>query len=242
MGWFDCLSGFYSTKLMKVTEYNLSLYPSRLSHQQHQHHHAQNVGADFWTLSRNVFQTIQQVVAQLVEQLLPTPQDPSLNPVIDKKLYWTFTVNCIEKKKIKKKRPGGPIFKKTPIQQVPSLYSWSVIFSFSVLMQSVGTLSLSLSLSPLLCLPFTWGYQISTVSGFRFLSCPKQLKMLQKMWSTKMWSTKMKQETSQKKNKWNVEHSIAKSPKLSKINQEKEEIGRQNIQTSKSNQKGIKNV
>ena len=155
MGWFDCLSGFYSTKLMKVTEYNLSLYPSRLSHQQHQHHHAQNVGADFWTLSRNVFQTIQQVVAQLVEQLLPTPQDPSLNPVIDKKLYWTFTVNCIEKKKIKKKRPGGPIFKKTPIQQVPSLYSWSVIFSFSVLMQSVGTLSLSLSLSLSLFRPFS---------------------------------------------------------------------------------------
>ena len=28
------------------------------------------------------------------------------NPVIDKKLYRTFNVNCIEKTKIKKKRPG----------------------------------------------------------------------------------------------------------------------------------------
>ena len=33
------------------------------------------------------------------------PEVCGLNPVISKHLYWTFTVNCIEKTKIKKKRP-----------------------------------------------------------------------------------------------------------------------------------------
>ena len=50
------------------------------------------------------------VVAQLVERSLPTPGVRGLNPVIGKLLYWAFkrlaTVNCIEKTKIKKKRPG----------------------------------------------------------------------------------------------------------------------------------------
>ena len=47
------------------------------------------------------------VVVQWVEQLLLTPEVCSSNPVIGKNLYWTvFTVNCTEKTKIKKKRPG----------------------------------------------------------------------------------------------------------------------------------------
>ena len=46
------------------------------------------------------------VVAQLVEWLLPTPEVRGSNPVISKKLYSMFTVNCIEKTKIKKKRLG----------------------------------------------------------------------------------------------------------------------------------------
>ena len=45
-------------------------------------------------------------VAQLVERLLPMPEVCSSNPVIGNNLYWTLTVNCIEKKKIKKKRSG----------------------------------------------------------------------------------------------------------------------------------------
>ena len=46
------------------------------------------------------------VVAQLVERLLPNPEVRSSNPVICKNLHWTFTgFNCIEKTKIKKKRP-----------------------------------------------------------------------------------------------------------------------------------------
>ena len=50
------------------------------------------------------------VVAQLVEQLLPTPNVRGSNPVISK-IY--ITVNCIEKTKIKKKEAGnGPFFKK----------------------------------------------------------------------------------------------------------------------------------
>ena len=45
-------------------------------------------------------------MAQLVERSLPIPEVRSLNPVIGKNLFWTFTVNCIETTKIKKKRPG----------------------------------------------------------------------------------------------------------------------------------------
>ena len=49
------------------------------------------------------------VVAQLVERLLPIPEAHGLNPVIGKNLYWIFTVNCIEKTKIKKKEAeNGP--------------------------------------------------------------------------------------------------------------------------------------
>ena len=52
------------------------------------------------------------VVAQLVERSLPIPEVRGSNPVIGKNLYRTFTVNCIEKTKIKKKRPGMAHFKK----------------------------------------------------------------------------------------------------------------------------------
>ena len=46
------------------------------------------------------------LVAELVEQSLPFPEVRGSNPVIGKNLYGTFTVNYIEKTKIKKKRPG----------------------------------------------------------------------------------------------------------------------------------------
>ena len=52
------------------------------------------------------------VVVQLVEMLLSYPEVSSWNPVIGKKLYWLFTVNCIEKTKIKIKRPGKAHLKK----------------------------------------------------------------------------------------------------------------------------------
>ena len=52
------------------------------------------------------------VVAQLVEQSLPIPEVRGSNPVISKNLYRTFTVNCIENTKIKKKRPGTAHFYK----------------------------------------------------------------------------------------------------------------------------------
>ena len=50
------------------------------------------------------------VVAQLIEQSLPTPEIRGSNPDIGKILSANYT---IEKTKIKKKRPGMPIFKKT---------------------------------------------------------------------------------------------------------------------------------
>ena len=45
-------------------------------------------------------------MAQLVERSLPIPEVRGLNPVIGKNLYRTLFVKCIEKTKIKKKRPG----------------------------------------------------------------------------------------------------------------------------------------
>ena len=47
------------------------------------------------------------VVVQLVELLLPTKKVSDFNPVISKLLYveHLFTLNCLEKTKIKKKRP-----------------------------------------------------------------------------------------------------------------------------------------
>ena len=53
------------------------------------------------------------VVAQLVEWLLPIPEVRGSNPVIGKNLYieQLFTVNCIEKTKIKEKEAvNGTIF------------------------------------------------------------------------------------------------------------------------------------
>ena len=58
-------------------------------------------------------------VAQLVEQSLPIPEVRGLNPVIGKNLYfyWTFVYCqlCIDKTKIKKKRPGMAYFKNNNI-------------------------------------------------------------------------------------------------------------------------------
>ena len=72
------------------------------------------------------------VVAQLVERLLPIPEVRSSNPVIGKNLYWTFAVNCIEKTKIKKKRPGMAHLKKE-YQLYDILASFFVPVHFCVL-------------------------------------------------------------------------------------------------------------
>ena len=51
------------------------------------------------------------VVAQLVERLLLTPEVCSSNPVIVKiSIEHLFTVNCIEKTKVKKKVTGNGHF------------------------------------------------------------------------------------------------------------------------------------
>ena len=53
------------------------------------------------------------VMAELVKRLLPIPEVCCSNPVIANFCFeHLFTVNWIEKTKIKKKRPGMPIFKK----------------------------------------------------------------------------------------------------------------------------------
>ena len=70
-------------------------------------------------------------MAQLVERSLPIPEVHGSNPVIGINLYRTFTVNCIEKTKIKKKRPGIAHFLTrnekgswTPKNAHPAIISW----------------------------------------------------------------------------------------------------------------------
>ena len=61
------------------------------------------------------------VGARLVEHLLPIPEVQGSNLVIAKNLYWTFSVNCIEKTKIKKNRPGMAHLKNL-------ITTWSCLF------------------------------------------------------------------------------------------------------------------
>ena len=58
------------------------------------------------------------VVAQVVERLLLIPEVRSSNPVIGKNLYWTFTVNCIEKTRVRKRGRELPNFLKNKLQHV----------------------------------------------------------------------------------------------------------------------------
>ena len=62
------------------------------------------------------------VVAKLKEWSLPTPEVYGSNPVISNiYIEHLFTVNCIEKTKIKKKRPGMALLKKDDqVQPNPS--------------------------------------------------------------------------------------------------------------------------
>ena len=72
-----------------------------------------SVGNSFYVLTnKNDTSSRAVVVAQLVERLLPVPEVCGSNPVTGKKIYGTFTVNCIKKTKIKKKVPGMAHFLK----------------------------------------------------------------------------------------------------------------------------------
>ena len=51
------------------------------------------------------------VVAQFAEWSLPNPEVRGSNPVIGKKIYWTFTFNCVEKTKKKKEAGNCPFYK-----------------------------------------------------------------------------------------------------------------------------------
>ena len=62
-------------------------------------------------------------MAQVAERSLPTPEAQGSNPVIGKFLYLYVehlsTVNCIEKKKIKKKEAGNGPFTTTMTRHFP---------------------------------------------------------------------------------------------------------------------------
>ena len=79
------------------------------------------------------------VVAQLVERLLPIPEVYGLNPVFGKNLYWTFTVNCIEKTKIKKKEAENCPF----IKILKRNHEWGKVvlnlFTFKVILKEGWT-------------------------------------------------------------------------------------------------------
>ena len=64
------------------------------------------------------------VVAQLVERSLSIPEVRGSNSDIGKFFYWILTVNCIEKTKIKKKRPGLAHFYETKCCKSKSLSFW----------------------------------------------------------------------------------------------------------------------
>ena len=76
------------------------------------------------------------VVAQLIERSLPTSEVRGSNPVIVKLLYRTFNclpaVNCIEKTKIEKKRPGMAHFLKKHNKQYDFLSLSTGGFNFMV--------------------------------------------------------------------------------------------------------------
>ena len=83
------------------------------------------------------------VVAQLVERSLLIPEVHGLNPVIGKNLYiyWTFVYCqlCIEKMKIKKKKPVMAHLKKyvTPILS-SSIGHWNFFKLARMLKESIG--------------------------------------------------------------------------------------------------------
>ena len=62
----------------------------------------QTEAQQFWITCKEKIFIWAEIVAQLVERLLPIPEVRGSNPVIGKKLYRTLTVNCIVKTKIKK--------------------------------------------------------------------------------------------------------------------------------------------
>ena len=66
---------------------------------QNTHSDAENNNDNFWAM----------VVAQLAEQLLPTPEIPSLNPDIGNEIFFErISVNCYPEKTniVEKKTPG----------------------------------------------------------------------------------------------------------------------------------------
>ena len=84
---------------------------------------------------KNYFMAV--VVPQLVERLLPNPEVPGSNLVISKNLYRTFTVNSIEKAKIKKKRPGMAHFlEKVLLYKSPPGPAPAVAETFSIMIMA----------------------------------------------------------------------------------------------------------
>ena len=84
------------------------------------------------------------VVAQLVERLLPMPEVRSSNPFIGKKLYlygtFVYCQLCVEKTKVKKKRPGMAHFKKRCGEAMEELCGQHVFIAISKL-RVLGNLS-----------------------------------------------------------------------------------------------------
>ena len=65
-------------------------------------------GADF-IMAYSQWPRFPAVVVQLVERLLPIPEVRGSNTIIDKNVYWTFTLNCAEKTKNEKLTEKDPL-------------------------------------------------------------------------------------------------------------------------------------
>ena len=84
-------------------------------------------------------------MALLVEQSLPIPKVRGSNPVIGKNVHSTFTVNCIEKTRIEKKRPGMAHCKKfnTTLKQQNT---WAIIVAKMIPTSELRISNLSIAL------------------------------------------------------------------------------------------------
>ena len=112
------------------------------------------------------------VVVQLVEWLLPIPEVCGSNPDIGNILYWIFTVNCIEKTKIKEKWPRMAHLKKT-VFLLLGTYKGSIISSKNTI-------------------PNLWD-TVSIMKPWKAMSTTKDTYLAIELFSGRRWTTRLAQ-------------------------------------------------
>ena len=82
------------------------------------------------------------LLAQLVERSLPTPQVHGSNPVVGNLLYveYLFTINCIEKTKIKNNRPAIKKTQYVLVNRHPVVFSTALFTVLQLRFQNIYNL------------------------------------------------------------------------------------------------------